>query len=270
MKTERRHELQNNELAENLSQVIEQVKPYTKAIVGGAILLGALLFAMIYVSKSRDKAQAAGWGSFLSALDSQDVAQMKGVADRFPRTEAGSWALQAAAQTNLIEGTQKLYADRSAAKQMLQDASDEFERVAQAAKDPLLRQRALFGLAQALEGQNELTKATERYDEIAKLWPDDPIAGAAAQRSELLKRPATREFYDWFFAQQPAPATSTETTLPPVSAPSSEPEFGVPAPPAGASDSEAGATSSAAGESAATESPAPAEGEASSDASSNE
>ena len=44
MKSEERHKLQQNELADYLAKVVEKIKPYQNAILGGIILVLVLSF----------------------------------------------------------------------------------------------------------------------------------------------------------------------------------------------------------------------------------
>ena len=67
MKTQRRHELQQNELADHLAKWLEQVKPYSKLIVGVAVVIAAVLFAVVFISNSSRRTNEAGWTAYYAA-----------------------------------------------------------------------------------------------------------------------------------------------------------------------------------------------------------
>jgi hypothetical protein len=69
---------------------------------------------------------------------------------------------------------------------------------------------AALGKARALEMRNELSKAIEQYQLVAKEWPDTPEAGEAKRYAEVLKDPQAASFYKELYAYAP-----TKVTLPP-------------------------------------------------------
>ena len=70
MKTERRHELQTNTLAQHLAEWIEKIKPYSTAItvVIGAVIIVAIVAA--YLAQSKSAADQAAWDKFTYAMTS--------------------------------------------------------------------------------------------------------------------------------------------------------------------------------------------------------
>ncbi len=234
MKTQRRHELQQNELADRLSKWLEQVQPYSKLIVGVAVVIAAVLFAIMFISNSNRRTNEASWTGYYAAASSRDPEELHKVAERYAGTKAAIWALHAAAQANLMQGSQSLYLDRGASREQLREAAEDYVSVLEKlgpSDEPLLRQRALYGLAQAYEAQNELGKAGERYEEIAKAWPESAIGKQAGQRAAALKRTDTQDFYKWFFAQKPpAPTPPRGGTSIPFGDVPQEPNISMPAP----------------------------------------
>ncbi len=68
MKTERRHELQHNALADKLTYVIGVIEPYSRAILGVVLAVAALLFVWAYLSVRDQEFAEKGWDSFFQAF----------------------------------------------------------------------------------------------------------------------------------------------------------------------------------------------------------
>ena len=205
MKTERRHELQTNVLADWLGKKIEGfqpyfkvIQPYFKSIVAVSLLLLAAIFAFMVLNGSQSSRQGASWAEFMSAFGQRDADLLDRVADSNEGTTAGLWAKQAMADIQLADGTSQLYMDRDAAAEALDDAAAAYKEVVdQAGKHPMLRRRAMFGLAQANECLSVLTKnkgknqefldiARKNYEQLAKDAAGTVLGRMAAKRFELV------------------------------------------------------------------------------------
>ena len=217
MKTERRHELQTNELAIWLTSWLEAIKPYSKVLLGALVLLAAVWFAVTYVRSRGRETESRAWTSLFQAYGTgaaTDVAeQMADVAKSYPGTPAGLWALQTAADVHLAEGTQQLFRDREQAKQDLQQAQEAYDTISQQATDPMLKQRALFGAAQALECLGDFGQAEKKYRELSESVPDSAVGQLAGQRLLSLQQPATRDWYRWFAEQKPVARPLSDPSL---------------------------------------------------------
>jgi hypothetical protein len=206
MKTERRHELATNELADWLGEMIERVKPYSTAIVG--TLLACVVLAggfLVYRGRSTSKIEE-GWANYFVALDERNPETLRNVADEFATTPAGQWSRLSLADAMLAKGIQQLFEDRDAAEESLKDALAGYSDVIKRAPgESLLVERATFGLGEAFESLGELNKAREQYTAVQERWKQGAFAGQAAQRLADLDRDSTKEFYDWFATQHPRP-----------------------------------------------------------------
>ena len=233
MKSERRHDLKKNELADKVAGTVEQLQPYWRAIAGVAVVLATAVFALGFVSSTQRKSRESSWANFFAAAADRNPDALQQLADAQHGNPVAPWALQAAAQARLIEASAALYRDRAEARKGLQVAVDGFEATLEQTNEALLRQRCLFGLGQAYEGLNDLDEAKSRYQQLAETWPDSSIAKQAKQRIESLSDPKTQEFYTWFFAQEPPAApTSPLGTTPslPFGQLPSEPDISIPDP----------------------------------------
>lgn len=208
MKTERRHELQKNDLVELLSTNASSFEPIIKIAVGALLLLVAIYFVTTTMKKRGKEAAAQSWDEFRMAATEQDMVGLREVADNYPGTEAAGWGLQTAGDLSLATGSMAMYGNRDIAMERLKEARDDFEgalKISGSAKTPLLKQRALLGLAQANEALNDFPAAEDCYERVIKSWPDAAIAKSAESRLAFLKQPATQEFYAWFVKQELAP-----------------------------------------------------------------
>lgn len=210
MKTERRHELQTNQLADWLGHQIEKIQPYFKAIGGVAAAL--VVLALVYAFMHQREYHQAGlvWGEYLGALREREqddqVALLARVADQNQNSPAGLWAAQTEADIDLERGARLLFTDREDALKTLERAQKNFEKVAQEARrNPILLERARFGAAQAYECQGMLQKAKEAYEQVATTNPKGALGKMAAQRAEAISDKSIADFYGWFEKQKPAP-----------------------------------------------------------------
>ncbi len=205
MKTERRHELQHNDLVELAGKYAGDVKPHAKKIVGIAIIVAVGLLALMFMRQQGRIANEQSWTSYFAAASQSDLEGLYEVAKKYPRTNAGAWAMQSAGDINLATGTVNLYSDRTEAMERLEKAKENYSQAKSRAKETLLRQRAMMGLAQTYEAMNQFDEAEKIYSDVSRSWPDSTVAKLAADRASIITNPETSEFYDWFMAQDLQP-----------------------------------------------------------------
>jgi len=213
MNSERRHELQQNALADLLGAQIKKIEPYTKLIAVGLaiVVVGALAFGFY-----RSAAVAARSDATLELLQNTgpvDPDALASVGERYADTSAGALARLFQADALLSEAIAGLFDDREAAEGQLDEALKQYTQVAQTSKDTLLRSRAQFGVARTLESKGEVDKAVSAYNRVIDIGESDAIATAARNRIEHLKSPMTQEFFAWFAKQD---FTPPDPTAPPA------------------------------------------------------
>jgi hypothetical protein len=209
MKTERRHELQTNALADWLGKHVEQVRPYAKGILAIALIVVAAAIAGTYISRNQATQSRLGWNEFYRAFGQRSAEDLEEVAASHSGTEAAVWAKQAEADIQLAEGIRDLYINRDLAKKSLEKARQSYLFVKELASDGLLKDRALFGLAQVHESLAELDQARNFYAELASGAPNSALGAEAGRRLDALNEPATEKWYNWFANQTPRPPTSS-------------------------------------------------------------
>lgn len=209
MKAQRRHELQENELATWLGQHLEQAKPYSKTIVAVLLLAVAAAIAGSYALRDQAARAQIGWTAFYQAFGAQDPNELGDVARLHSGTEAAIWATQAEADLKLNDAVVQIYRSREEAKTLLDEAKTGYETVTKSpAADGLLRERATFGLGRVHETLNELDEAKQYYTELAQGAPQSALGKAAQQRLDTLNDPSVERWYNWFAKQKPRPPAS--------------------------------------------------------------
>ncbi len=206
MKTERRHELQTNVLADYLGKHLQRIKPYSRHISLGALLIFAAILAGLYFSNKRAAEMGAGWSDFLAAFSATDPDALEEVANLHDGSTAGLWARLSAGEIKVAMGTGQLFTSRKEAEESLEDAREHFEAVEEEAGGyPQLVERARFGLAQVHESLSDTEKAQKYYDKVAKTSPNSTLGQLAKQRFERLSDKSVQRWYAWFERQEPKP-----------------------------------------------------------------
>jgi len=213
MKSERRHELQHNALADWLGQTIDKLKPYSMAILGLVLLV--LLGFGVYTWQSKVSAadSAKAWDDFHQAFNSGAPSDLDEVAKSHSGTDVAHWAAVVAADAYLNEGCEELFSNKANAGQELRKAVEHYKTVLKESRVSALRERATFGLARAYEAlagtrqsEGELDDARKMYEEVVQTWPKGPYTVMATRRLEDLNRQEIKEFYDDFATWKPKPA----------------------------------------------------------------
>ena len=68
MKSERRHQLEQNELAKWIAAKFEALRPYQNALLGVALLVAAVLIGYGVYARQAAAGKAAGWDKFHAAF----------------------------------------------------------------------------------------------------------------------------------------------------------------------------------------------------------
>lgn len=206
MKTERRHELQTNALADFIGKNLEKTQGRGKTILALVVLTIAVLFAAKFLVENQAAQSQVGWNQFFLAFGQRDPAALEIVAKGNVGTTAGVWAQLAEADLKLAEGIGDLYTNRDNAKTNLQLAEEKYKAVDLTATEQLLRTRAWFGLGQAYESMSQVEKAKEYYGKLTDNAPKSALGKEAARRLAALEDPDTEKWYNWFANQTPRPS----------------------------------------------------------------
>lgn len=217
MKTERRHNLETNELARVATVWVEKIKPYANLLTGGlVVLLGMAVASSIWGSISASR-QKAAWDAYATAVNSSDMEMSKvqqiATAEAHDGTVMQEWAYVTWANRQLFLASQAYLIDREVAQERLRRAQEIFETLTQTVGDEQLRDRVHFGLAQVYELQNRLDDARHQYDLVL-----GDLEALARERADHLMDPEVQKTCEWL-----ATAELPRRTLP--GAPGGRPEF---------------------------------------------
>lgn len=230
-------ELEGNALAERTVEIIDRLRPYSNAILlalGGAVLV---LAAWVLVSAQSSATKVQAWDAFLAGLSGGDPQAFDEVVRRYPGTTAAEWSRLVMADMALIEGSELLFVNKNQAPPRLQAAADMYASVLAGRPPEMLAERATFGLAKARESLGQLEEARRGYAAVAAEFPQGAVAGLARTHAAELDREATRQWYDWFAAQEIAPPATKPAGAEEASAPV-QPAGGETSPPAPAQPQE--------------------------------
>ena len=211
MKSERRHELQHNALADWLVKAGETTKPYQNIMLASIVLVVVALAAYSWMSRESSAQTTQAWDDLNTALDSGNPMELAQVREDHPDTSVAHMATVILADYRLASGCSGLFKSKAPAQQELSKAVELYRSVLRKSREPSLLQRATFGLARAKESKGtaeDLKEAMQSYEEVATKWPDGAYAAAAAERLEDLKRPVMKQFYDDLRKFDPKPAFS--------------------------------------------------------------
>jgi hypothetical protein len=203
MKTERRHELEANELAIRLGKITEAIQPRARAVMAVIVAIVAIVLIIQYTGSSSTTRQTEGWNRYATAIASGDIFELDTLGDDFKKAPVGNWARLILADQHLMTGVRETFRDRAQANTELNKAITNYESVRAEARHELLKQRAHFGLGRSHEALSKLAEAERNYQAVVDGWPNSAMAVAAQSRLDDLALARTREFYDWFAQQTP-------------------------------------------------------------------
>jgi hypothetical protein len=220
MKTERRHDLDTNELSKRLDTLAARVGPHMTTIATVVLVVAALAVAGLYMRKSSTAAQEQAWDAYNLAIEGRtpDLDILQQSAEEHAGTEMADWANVTWADGMLWRATRQFIRGRSVANENMNSAEGVYVGLLGSTTDPRIRDRANFGLARIYELRNDLGKAREHYLQVGGAF-----SSLAADRAEVLETDRVIETWDWLASAQPAPLRQ------PLGGgfPGQKPEFGV-------------------------------------------
>jgi predicted negative regulator of RcsB-dependent stress response len=215
MRSERRHELQHNELADWLFTAGQRIKPYQNMITAAVVALVVGVAAYSWWSHNSAAQATLAWTELASAMQSQNPDDaLTRVAESYPNTNVAHVATIVVADFRLAQGCDQRFVNRAVAQKDLGSAVASYEKLLEQCRTPSLLERANYGLARAKEALGDLPEARKRYETVAK-WPEGTFAAAATQRLHDLNQRETKLMFDDLTSPQyqPNPAFSTQPEL---------------------------------------------------------
>ncbi|MEI6256848.1 MAG: hypothetical protein WCQ77_09430 [Planctomycetota bacterium] len=219
-------ELGDNDLAEATIALLDRVRPYFGIVLAGIGAAVAAFLVSTLMSSQAEVTRQQSWDAAMAAMSTGDSESFNEVVRRYPGTDAARWAELLMADAAAGQGAELLFVDRQRATGRLQAAVELYSALIASRQKGLLAERAVFGLAKARECLGQLEDARSGYEAVAKEFPADGLTSLAASRAADLGRESTRQWYDWFAAQQitpPVTATNATNATDPAADPAANP-----------------------------------------------
>jgi len=220
MKSDRRHELQTNELASLLTQGLERYRSHLPTVVAAAIAVLIAVVAVGFWRSSRSSSVANAWQEYYLAANAADMNQvidrLKEITLKYPETEVYLWARLDLADAYCFEGKRKLDIDRENGTARLREAAAIYGEVARSTKArPEMIRRSALAEAKCLELMGEREKAIETYKKVARDFKDahPEMAKEAADLASGLEQSEAADFYKWL-SEYKAPASKASIPSP--------------------------------------------------------
>jgi hypothetical protein len=196
MKSERSQIQESDLLADKIEQRFAQIKPYLPALLGllATVVLGLLGYG-VYTSQQEGRAARAWTDFYFSDTSPQDL---EAIASDFSDTSAGTWAKLTAGDANMAKGLEKWNVDRTVADQYFQQALDDYRGSSKMSVEPFTRGRAMFGVAQALEGLGERKEAVLEYKRLINEGVSEDIVAESKRRLTWLESRGAETFFAWY------------------------------------------------------------------------
>lgn len=212
MKVEHRHDMHQNQLADWMADKYVDVKPYLTTILAGAVAVAAIWVAYSWYTRSAETAAADTWNTFYKNVTTGDDDLIRSFIREHSGEPVATVARQRLGLRLMTKAAASQLTNREQSRAMYQEAIDLFSQVRDETDDVSLQRFASYQVAVARESRYDLDEAIAAYTKIVEQWPDSMEGQRAKLRLEDLKRPATKEFYEWH-------KTATPATTPPPTAP---------------------------------------------------
>ena len=212
MKSDRRHELQTNELASLLTQGLERYRSQLPTIGLVAVVVLLAVVAIGFWTSTRGNSTANAWQEYYQAANASDL---KALAEKYPDTEVYLWARLDLADAYCFEGKHKLDTDRENGVARLREAVQIYAGVTNSPRArPEMVRRSALAEAKCLELLGERDKAIETYKKVADKYAvtHPAMAKEAASRASDLEQPDAADFYKWLSEYKPP---TIKAVLPP-------------------------------------------------------
>jgi hypothetical protein len=205
MRSERRHELEENDLADTTAAVLEKLRPHLAMLAAVAVLFVGAVAAWTLIAARREATRAESWDACATAINERSGDGLADVIRRYPGTPAAQWAQLTLADSASGEGSRLVFTDKVRGRERLDAAEQAYVGLLAERPVGLVAERATFGLAKVRESLGNLDEARRGYEAVVAEHPGSAVRGMAEQRIAALSRPSARQWYAWFDEQKPEP-----------------------------------------------------------------
>ncbi|MFO8015296.1 MAG: hypothetical protein R6X20_18595 [Phycisphaerae bacterium] len=227
MKSQRRHDLQTNELADAIGRLVERLRPHaqTAAIIAAAGVVVLVVLISLPLMQSRAAAEAAY--AFNAAVRSGGAEALRTFLDAHPEAEQAPAARLLLADRLLRDvAVGEVEADDAAS--VLEEAEAFYAQAAKASED--LEPMARTGLALVTLQRGDLDAGRKALEEVAEQYPQSVAAAKAKLHLDALAGYEPIAFSEEPVQAPTAPEEVPETLPEGAEEPAAAPDE-VPAPP---------------------------------------
>ena len=231
MKSERRHELQQNDLAKHVEQWIVRARPYGTYLVGVplALVVIGIAWTIYQGGASRQAAEASTeyQNAYVSAqqalrrgtLSVEIVEELKGIATNHQNTPAAILAQFSLANMQRRSGTEQAARNPQDSNDLLQQATELYGNVLSsidevagidAARRAEIKVAATYFRGLAFEAHRDLDRARTDYGGVSEMAPDSALAKQAEIRLADLKQQDVVDFYAWLDGYTPTSSAASQ------------------------------------------------------------
>ena len=110
MKSQRRHELQHNALANWLAESAQAIRPYQNILVTAVVLAAAGVLAYAVWTRAAAAQTAQAWDMVNASLGTGDVSMLSSVIEKYPDSRVSRVSAVVAGDLRLARGCSQLFA----------------------------------------------------------------------------------------------------------------------------------------------------------------
>ncbi|MEX0642261.1 MAG: hypothetical protein WD468_06145 [Pirellulales bacterium] len=200
MKSEHRHQLETNVMAERLAVWIDRLRPYATSIAGILLFVFIAMFAWSYLTGSSAAWQTQAWDAYNDAVISPmpNLELLRESAEEHPGTKMQQMADVTWADGQVWIAARDYLYNKAGMAEALNRATSAYQSILQSSDDERLLNRSRLGLARVYEMQNELDKARDEYLKVTGGY-----AEFAQDRAKELSEKKAQDVCAWLAAAEP-------------------------------------------------------------------
>jgi hypothetical protein len=200
MKSEERHRLETNVVADRLAVYIEKLRPYATSLAGIALFVMIAMFVWTYLRGTSALRQSQAWDAYNDAVVSPmpNLELLRESAEEHPGTKMQQLANITWADGQVWIASRDYLNNKAAAKAALRNATSAYQSILASSDNQRLLNRAHLGLARVYEMQDELDKAREEYSKVTGSY-----AKFAEDRAKVLDEKKTQDAIAWLATATP-------------------------------------------------------------------
>ncbi len=229
MKSDRRHDLSENNLAKWLASFLEGIAPFKNHIYWTVIgILAVICVGLIWSNVSRSS-RTKSWGEYFAAMESGNLENLEAMVNDYSSGEVAVRIRLTSGEVLLAQACDEITVQKDQAREKLEKALGFFLAAKEKmGSDLLLNEQVLYDLGKTYEslavvrtGQDDLASAVKTYEQLLSKNPQGVYAKEVEKTLKRLNSPAMSRLIG-FYASQPsqvAPTTETPQVDPTVPAP---------------------------------------------------